>query len=268
MGDLGKHPSSDEEAVRLEDVWKISRTISSFSVTVAAVGFAVSFFYNWGFLSALGSSFDTAPMSITDFAISWAAWLPGCTVMGFFLFVLEFWSSRKKGLGTNAGQNKPDMTQEFEKKSSRITRVFCLFIITTGLFFVVLYLIDIHRPSLLLALGFSCFWFAIAIWVFSFPRQKDRYRKVARDLITFIPIVAFFAFSFGCSKVNSTYFGQHDIYKIYFKNEKAATSQSMEVQVIRTFEKWMVILNEDRKVGWIRLDRVERFDLEKNVLSF
>lgn len=256
-------------SISLATIRAVSGAISS-TIAILAVGaFALSFFYNWGFFSALGISFDTAPANITDYAISWAAWLPASITFGFGVFVAEFWSSRKRGVNADRDRDEKSVSSEDERKHVRGERIGAGIAVGVGMVVLAVYAYDSDASSpFLLGLSLALFWSALVIFVLSFPGQKARYGKLTRNLIYVTPIFAILAFSLGCSKADSRIFGQHDVYRVHVKNNGEPKSRPIKVEIVRIFEKWMLICHENRKVGWIRLDRVDSFVMEKDVLSF
>ena len=261
---------------------EISRSISSTFSTVCAIAFVVSFLYNWGFFTALGVSFDTAPVGMVDYAKSWVAWLPAFLLLAFGVLVSDIWSSHKT-LTDAIGLGDRDSSSSGKPVQNRGTAgLVSLSLALMGLAFLIALatfrIVGIGEQSLIeFSLGISMIWLAFVWWVLKFPRPNAKYGNFGVALITLAPIFSLFSFSYGHSSVDSSILGQHDYYQIQFVDRRSSDVQDNEiqspkvepfkVQIIRIFEKWMVTRTEDGRIAWFRLDLVKSFDLDGNAMS-
>ena len=68
--------------------------IGAIVAVVASLSLLLSFVYDWGFLSALGISFEDAPTSLSDHISSWMVWLQVLLPAGFLMFTFTLFVKR------------------------------------------------------------------------------------------------------------------------------------------------------------------------------
>ena len=258
----GREPIS-QWLVSSEAIGAISRVVSSMSLIVVTVGFAVSLFYNWGFFFALGMAPDTAPASIQDYVATWMTWFPGTISVSFCFLVLELFESRKSR--DSDKKETPDRLcgkHERTTKDHRILRIVSI----AGICVLLLSLfLGGATSQICLWTGATLMWMAYVLWCRNGSGSKSRAWILGSNLIILIPPFALAAFLYGFSQAHPGSYGQNAIFLVYKKGEE----KPLEVEIVRTLENWMLIRSKTGQLGWIPVNSIDRFDLKKRrFLSF
>ncbi len=240
-------------------------TISALSFAAIPVAFAISFIYNWGFFSAFRISMGATPMTLADHLNTWPLWLPETILVGFLICALMFFSSRKR---YRSPAGSPPAPENVERNTRRMGLIFAAFS-TMGVALVLLSAWGSElQPPLTAGIGLCICWAAYTVWILSYPDAKTRYSAPARNFIYWAPMVAISMFFWGWSEADSVYFGQPDVYVVHMgAKQTQSPPEPLTVEVIRTFEKWMLVYGEGGKIVWLRIDNLYRFDLKENRLS-
>ena len=263
-GGLSGREPAGQWLVSLESISAISHVVSSICLTVVAIGFAISFLYNWGFFFALGITPDTVPASIQDYVNSWMTWLPATILVGFCFCAMELFEYRKKG---SKGNHDPTSTSNDEQSRTKKSRRTFAFVAMAGIFLILMGLLFKGTTGLMyFGMGATLSWTVYVLWSKIGSRSKRRSWVLLRNLIISIPPLALAAFLYGFSQAESERYGQNGVYLIYMKNKGEESTKPLEVEIVRTPEKWMLIRSKCRQVAWIPLDRIDRFDLKKRRL--
>ncbi len=248
----------------MEMLWQLRKAILFIGFMVVTIAFGISIFYNWGFLSAFGSSFSKAPISMEDLAISWVAWLPESVLVGVIVLVLALRPSRKGSVKAEATCVQHEIDNELIKRhrntSSRICQCFVLGGAVLGGMSI---FGAIPGSELLIAIAL-CLWTSGAGIAFALYSCKVRCRNPKIEVVMLCLMVVASAFSYGHFGFERNYFSEHKFYVISLSEESGAGSQAFSARIVRIFKNWMLVRDVRGDVSWIRLDRVLRLELKRD----
>lgn len=236
-------------APKLEQIGKITAVIASFGVIVSVS-------YDWGFLSALGLGFADAPTSLSDHVRSWLVWLPTVVIAVIVILFLELFNRRvEKGLSEEEILRR-SRNPEWLRRMRRSPRVA---IGILGITIVGLWLLFGERFSPGLVLGLIVCWFLFTRWVFGHPTVRDRYSEEFRFLVDWVPPIMIFFYFLGFAAAN-TKIGHAGPLGVLHVKSSAGTLDKLQVGVVRSYESWILVKDEKKRVVWIRSNEITQIE--------
>ena len=103
--------------------------------------------------------------------------------------------------------------------------------------------------------------------MFRHPRLEARYSLITRNIAIYVPAAFFFAFFLGATVADKNMSQASASHRI----EVATTTQGegeAEVRLLRSFQDWILILDENGGLAWIHLDDVIRIQVLKENSMF
>ena len=256
MEDDGHTPS--EERDDRQKPWGTSpfRNIGALVGVIASLSAIVSFIYDWGFFWALGISFSQAPTTITDHVQSWIIWLPRVIVIGIFLLAYTLFFAR-----VERGPTEEEMisTSRNTRIINIITKLSNIFIIESCILFTILWLLIGGILFFAALLALTVLWFLFIKWVFSKTKKGIRYSAFMEYFSLFVPIAVFILFLMGAMSTGVIRAEPSMSHRLVIDG-KAGVREIVETELLRTFEKWLLIRDENKQLSWIRLDEVKRIE--------
>ena len=253
MEDDGHTPS--EERDDRQKPWGTSpfRNIGALVGVIASLSVIVSFIYEWGFFWALGISFSQAPTTITDHVQSWIIWLPRVIVIGILLLAYTLFFAR-----VERGLTEEEMISASRKTRIEkiITKWSNIFIIESCILFTILWLLFGDILFFLALLSLTVMWFVFIEWVFAKTKKSIRYSSFMEYFSLFAPIAVFISFLMGAMSTGVIRAEPSMSHRLVIDG-KSGVREIVETELLRTFEKWLLIRDENKQLSWIRLDEVE-----------
>ena len=265
MEDDGHTPS--EERDDRQKPWGTSpfRNIGALVGVIASLSVIVSFIYDWGFFWALGISFSQAPTTITDHVQSWIIWLPRVIVIGILLLACHLFFARfERG-----------MTEEEIISTSRNTKIkniitkpliifisiisSNIFIIESSILNIILWLLFGGILFFAALFGLTVLWFFFIKWVFSKKKKGIRYSSFMESFSLFVPTAVFILFLMGAMSTGVIREEPSMSHRLVIDG-RAGVREIVETELLRAFEKWLLIRDENKQLSWIRLDEVKRIE--------
>ena len=227
--------------------------------TIASLSIIVSVVYDWGFFSALGISFADAPTTLTDHMQSWLVWLPIVAPPALFVLGIELLTRRiERGMTEDeiiASSSSPVWMRRFRNSPN-------FYMGAMGLILVMLWVLfgEIFFYGLILSLAVC--WRSFTGWVFSHPTVRDRHSYLFRWSVHWLPGVMILFFLWGSMSVEDD-FSTRD-YKINLRS----TSSTKNVEILRSFERWVLVREEQNAIAWIPLEDIDRMELVQKPRPF
>ena len=244
--------------------WFGSERLGVLVASVASLSVLASFFYDWGFLTALGLSLSTSPTTIADHVRSWVVWLPNTSIV-VFLVILSELSLQRFELGMTEeeiAETTPD--PERTRRTRRRPYLFLLVIALLGMLTFLLF--GTRRSSILFfATGFVAFWSIVTTWFFQPWRMRARYPALLRPTIKYAPMCAMFFFAWGYSGAIAASGSPN--YRIHMQSSFSGP-EPLEAVVVRIFEEWVLMRNGENGATWIRIADIQRMDSLEDGLGF
>ena len=249
----------------MEALQRLSKAVWSISFLAVVTAFAISFFYNFGFLSAFGSSLDKAPLSMEDFALSCVSWFPGSIVVGVIVLVLRLWLSQRRDMVTDVSNDKYDINSEITRIHGKSPFIaFWLLIFVGGVFLIVLNFKSNSADNMYVPM-FLWLWIVVALGIYVYYSRRTRYQDLMITLAVFGTIIPATAYSLGYFKFESDYFSDHDYYAISLAENNSSEGRTVHARLVRAFKDWLVVRDVRGNVSWIPLGHVQRFDLKRDL---
>ena len=230
----------------------------------ASVSVIVSFVYDWGFFSTLGIGFAQAPTAISDHLRSWLIWLPLVITPVLILLAHELLMSRlERGLTEEEiieSSRNPARVRRFRVSPWKAISFMAVLL-------TLLWLLFGEAFSHARFFAFPITWAIFAQWVFRHPRLDARYSSIIRNIAIYVPAAFFFAFFLGAGVADenmSQWSASHRI-------EVATTTQgegATEVRLLRSFQDWILVRDENGILAWVHLDDVIRIQVLKESKMF
>ena len=262
MEDDGHTPS--EERDDRQKPWGTSpfRNIGALVGVIASLSVIVSLIYDWGFFWALGISFSQAPTTITDHVQSWIIWLPRVIVIGILLLAYDLLFARvERGL-----------TEEELISTSRNTRIkniitkpliifesiisSKMFIIESSILYIILWLLFGGILYFAALLGLTVLWGLFIKRVFAKKKKGIRYPAFMESFSLFVPTAGFILFLMGAMSTGVIREELSMSHRLVIDG-RAGVTEIVETELLRAFEKWLLIRDENKQLSWIRLDEVK-----------
>lgn len=238
--------------------------IGSLIAGIASLSVLASFFYDWGFLNALGISFATAPTTVTDHVRSWLTWLP-TAVIGFGILAFIELVTQRFELGMTEEEiieasANPEKTRRQRRRPWR----FAIGIAILGLLLFIL-LGPSFVPASALFIGVMCLWWLTAPWLFGPNKMRQKYPESVRLTIILAPALAFLLFWLGHS-AGTTSKRTDANYRIHMSTSDHESVT--ELNVLRVFEDWVVVHDAESGVTWIRSGDIRRMESLRDAAGF
>ena len=115
--------------------------------------------------------------------------------------------------------------------------------------------------------AFPITWAIFAQWVFRHPRLDARYSSIIRNIAIYVPAAFFFAFFLGAGVADenmSQWSASHRIEVATTAHGEGAT----EVRLLRSFQDWILVRDENGILAWVHLDDVIRIQVLKESKMF
>ena len=229
-----------------------------------SVSVIVSFIYDWGFFSTLGIDFAQAPTTISDHLRSWVVWLPFVITPVFLLLAHELLVSRlERGLTEEEiieSSRNPARVRRFRVGPKKAISIMALLLTLLWILFGEMF-------SHARAFAFPITWAIFAQWVFRHPRLDADYSSAIKNILTYIPAAFFFVFFLGASIAEAEMSHSSASHRI----ELATTAQGerkTDVRLLRSFQDWILLRDENGKVTWVHLNDVTRIQMLKESEMF
>ena len=238
--------------------------IGALAAAIAPISIIVSFVYDWGFFFALGVSFAEAPTTITDHVRSWLVWLPWLAPATIILFGIEFLTRRiERGMTEDEiveSSSNPSRTRKLRNSPGR-------FISYLGPVMIICWLLfgDLFSDGFFA--GLAICWFMFAASVLYHPTVKHLYPRSLSLCFFYIPAIAVFVFYWGYSSAHTKTAYTPVSYKIYTATASDSTKPS-HIKLLRSFENWLLIRDNNKRITWIRLGDISRMELVENRKPF
>ena len=227
--------------------------------TIASLSMILSVFYDWGFFTALGISFADAPTTLSDHMQSWLVWLPIVAPPAVFVLGIELLTRRiERGMT----EDEIIATSPSPVWMRRIRDSPYYFMGVMGPLLVIFWVLfgEIFFDGLFF--GLSICWFLFIGWIFGHPTVKDRHSALFRWSVYWLPPVMIAAFFLGSRSVERAFFPGE--YKINVRS----TSSTKDVEILRSFERWVLVREEHNTIAWISLEDIGRMELVQKPRPF
>ena len=250
--------TNSEATKSIDGTPSILERLGLLSGATAALSVVVSFFYDWGFFTALGISFEDAPTTITDHIRSWLLWLPALGVVTTIAVAKELFIRRlEHGMTEDEiieSSPNPDRTARARNRPYK-------FIAAMGPTFILIWVLLGDRFFEGFLAGLAICWVAFMGWVFGHPTVWTRHPFWFRwSAFALLPVPLFFFYLGFISIERGDFIPAWDS-GIYTVHVEGPTS-TRNVKVLRSFEKWLLV-NEDDAIVWIPVDHIRRMEVQK-----
>ena len=224
--------------------------------SIASISILVSFIYDWGFFFALGVSFSETPTTITDHMQSWLQWLPivlvvGITLLTYGLIVLR------------VSRGRPDKRTHSNSRSSAIWQfgqeVLSSIVLVGPIMFVLVWVFWGDIALIALVAGLFFLWWPFMSWIFEHKAAYTHLPNVIRDISIVFPPVVLLAFWMGMASAGSTREEPSMTHRLIMDGSDEIT-ETLETELLRAFEEWLLVRSENNQLSWIRLDDVKRIE--------
>ena len=242
----------------------VTERLAAVFAIAASVSVIVSFIYDWGYFSTLGIDYAQAPTTISDHVRSWLIWLPIVITPMLVLLANEL-------LGARLDEG---LTDENIRASSRNPRFFRRFrrgpgkgvaFIAVLLTFIWLLLGEVAANVRPVAIPIT--WVVFARWVFRHPRVGRRHSSGAKDIATYAPAAFFVAFFLGAASAHTEMSQSSTSHRIALATTARGEGEQ-EVRLLRSFQEWILVRDQDEKVVWVHLNDVVRIQLLEESEAF
>ena len=227
------------------------------AAAAAPVSVLLSFFYDWGFLAALGLSFAHAPTGFSDHLHSWVLWLPWMTLIILFLVaadVCHFRYSLYRERRSHGVSRKCARRQTARQFGSVAAACAGLIMTLACLFF------GEAVPIHFIIFAPAMFWIGFANAIFHHPGMTARYLKPFRNLFLCVPVLmAIFSF-LGYWKAVDWLPTTQVRYRIHATHAAGAVEPE-DITLFRSFENWLLARDGEHRLIWIRAADVKRMEL-------
>ena len=242
--------------------------IAALSGTIASLGLSISFLYDWGYFFALGISFADAPTTISDHARSWLVWLPITAVPILVVVVVHELLVYRGGVMIDDKMARSSPGLVWTKISKLSTRMTDRVIAAAGAIHIVTWVMFGETLSRGFPfLGLFILWCFFIRWALSSVAQKGIVFPLVSIFLYLFPAVVMTVFSSGFSSATSSMENPAVSHRVYAKNA-GITPKPMNVRVLRNFEKWLLVSDENKRITWIRLDDINRIELVGERIPF
>ena len=221
---------------------------------VASLSLLISVTYDWGFFFELDLSYAKAPTTIVDHIQSWLHWLPALIPVGFGVFLAHLASIKNPVRDLNQNSTRIEIAQALNVlRRKQITLISAIIITAVILLFISYFLFDSIYP-----LG----WYGlIPFWFLWFIRKRDKFPAALREILTWFPPLLAIAFLSGSVHAD------HALGREFRPTHRLVTfddresQQDLDVNVLRTFQDWFLVVDDDDGMAWISSSSIKRMEI-------
>lgn len=226
-------------------------TITKFAAVVASVSLGASLIYDWGFLSAIGISFDEIPTSIADHTRSALNWAPRIAIAVVVYLALELTTRRLEGGLSEqeiiAQSANPARTRRLREAPGKFG-----FVIAALGFFSFVIFGDAFFDGVVFGTVVACTYFVA--WIIRHPRLGGGLAPTTRILIVGAITAAILLWSLGRSQAIKLY-TQPPTTIITYTDKRSAQGT-----ILRYFDKGVLFRMSKGPIvllQWSAIDRIE-----------
>ena len=230
-------------------------TIAQASILIPGISLAASVFYDWGFFTAIGISFAETPTTVSDHVRSWLVWLPYASIFILGSMLVEIAMHRiERGMTENEiVASSPD-----PKKTARYRDAPFQFLKVAGILGIILWILFgwLFIPAALIGAVFM--WFMVSAWLMSYPAFRQLYSAGFQTLFNWVPPILILLFLWG-------FIGGLSIvdpkvtHRLHIKTQSAGVVPE-DVSLLRSFENYLLVQNENKAIVWVKIDAVHRIE--------
>ena len=227
--------------------------------TIASLSMIVSVVYDWGFFTALGISFADAPTTLSDHIQSWLVWLPIVAPSAAVVLGIELPTRRiEHGMTEDeiiASSYSPVRMRRFRNSPYYFVGAMGPIVLILWVLFGEIFINGLY-------FGLLICWFIFTGWVFNHPTIRDRHSYLFRWSVHWLPPVMILAFYFGSMSAGRDFsLGE---YKINVRS----ISSTKNVEILRSFERWVLVREKHNAIAWIPLEDIGRIELVQTPRPF
>ena len=231
--------------------------LGSITSAVASISVVLSVVYDWGYFSALNITFSSAPTTLSDHFSSWLIWLPFIIFPTILTVTLEFFTLR-----TEQGKSEeelldsspvPNLTRKTRERPFRFIRNMAYI----GIILWVLFGTGVVKHEYLMFF-LAITWMAYTGWVFSNQQIAVRYTYLFFLCFLWIPPAIMMVFSMGSSHADTEVARKKPNYQIIFNSNNTSPKINSEINLIRAFENWILVQDQNKEIHWVRLNDLKR----------
>lgn len=224
---------------------------ASLGPVVAAAGIAslsFSYFFDVGMFFGLGILVAEAPTSALDHLHGWVVWLP--FALALCVPVLAALSA-----GGSKASESPDgaVPGTFPKPAAKGGLRSALGLLAGGIVVLLVGVFSETRFPFLVAL--TAAYLSILLMHFLCAKLGAPRHSLTRSALIAAPAVVIIAFGLGSQYAHVKTLGNECSHRVHTP-AVGDGGGFVDVRIVRAFEKWMLVLDEDGNVVWLDLDRV------------
>ena len=221
---------------------------------VASLSLLISVTYDWGFFFELDLSYAKAPTTIVDHIQSWLHWLPALIPVGFGVFLAHLASIKNPVRDLNQNSTRIEVVQAVNVLRKQQTTLISAIIITAViLLFMSYFLFDSIYP-----LG----WYGlIPFWFLWFIRKRDKFPAALREILTWFPPLLVIAFLSGSVHADRALGREFRPTHRLVTFDDRESQQDLDVNVLRTFQDWLLVVDDDDGMAWISSSSIKRMEI-------
>ena len=226
---------------------------------IAALCFALSVVFDWGYLTALELRFSEVPTSLSDHTRSAILWLPItasvfplAVVFSLFSFIVDMKSIQRT---KNAGK---DISAYLKKGDGFAWPILA----ATGVFPFLLWLAFGDRSRGTLVIAGIIFWTFVVAWVTPADYLGARRAYFYRQFLVVLPLIPFSLFMLGYNSGRAGFSPDQKFGTIIAKDYE--NMYQMKANVARVFDKAVIVINESRNVIVLKPDDIVRIEKAKS----
>ena len=221
---------------------------------VASLSLLISVTYDWGFFFALDLSYAKAPTTIVDHIQSWLYWLPALMPVGFGVFLAHLAPIENPVRNLDQNSTRTEIVHALNVLRKKQKTLILTIIITAVILVLSSYfLFDSIYPLGLYGL--------VPIWFLWFTRKRDKFPAALREILTWFPPLLVFAFLSGSvhagRALGHEFRSTHRLVTFY----DGESQQDLDVNVLRTFQDWLLVVDDDDQMAWISSQSIKRMEI-------
>lgn len=222
----GKAGTSPELSSGSDFIERLGKAAALFS----AGALALSVFYDYSFLSALGLQFSEVPTVLNDHVRSAIVWLPALATGAGIYALVELLSRRMFGFDPKA-----EKARTYE---DWVVYIACIVSVVYGLFF--------SDSKTWLYYAFFSAWALGTVWAASHPRFRSKFNVFGILAFLLVPMAAAVVGSIGYRLGESMLIANAPTWRVTLKTESELSV--IEVYGLRRFTEVAVLVMPDRRV--------------------
>lgn len=247
---------SSDISVKTADFPSIIERVGKITTVIASLSLLFSVVYDWGFISAIGLQFSEVPTSVSDHVRSWLLWLPHVIIGLFAILIFELLTRRiERGMTEDEiihSSSNPLRTEKRRRRPFFAAGILGVSLVVLWLLFGEFFQDGVH-------MGLIITWFMFSGWVFSHPTVRARYSEGFRLIVHWTPPIMIFFFHLGGSDAALQLNPSRPTDVLQLKSSPAAASP-LQVHILRGFDEWILVQDNNKQVLWIRSDDVLRIE--------